>query len=355
MRRATRLSRVLFLMGTLLWMVLPVGALVALSASDGDTEPVRRAGWATVGRPTRDRTEPVTIRPELGPPASLFAPATLTGTVQQVELRPGEAVATGDRLLLVDNVWRVAAVEGPFPRALRLDDVGPDVAALNRLLVVLGVPAGDGDRFTRRTGRGVEALGALLGAGRATELDPAWLIHIPAEGVVPGEVLVQVGGPAPAGEPVAELARAVQSATIIPGVEGGEASERPGTLPPGAVVRVNGVDVGTIPPDPGPIAEITDPGLLAGLAPFVEPDTETLSGVVVTPVPEGTRQVPAAAVYADARAATCAIWRTGPGRPARRVAVTVVDTSAGVAQVVGLPDVAAEVRLDPPAPSRLRC
>ena len=355
MRRASRLSRVVFWVGTFLWLVLPLAALVVLGTSDEDTEAPRRATWATVGRTTRDRTEPVTIRPTLGPLVSLFASAALTGTVQQVDLRPGKAVATGDRVLLVDNVWRLATAEGPFPRVLRIDDVGPDVGALNRLLVKLGLVAGDADRFTLRTARGVEALAAILGAGRVAELDPAWLIHLPAEGAVAAEVLVQVGGPVSASEPVAELVRSLESVTITPGEEGQEAAALPGSLPAGAVLRVNGVELGTLPPDLAAATAITEPALLAGLAALVEADTETLAGVVVTPAPEGARQVPAAAVYADARGATCAIWRTGPDGPRRRAAVTVVDTTSGVAQVEGLPDTAAQVQLGPPARSRLPC
>lgn len=349
--------RVAWWLGTIAWVVLPVGALIAVSGDDHGTSPAPpHSTWASVGHSTQPSSAPVTMRFRRDAPLDLLAPGMLTGTIQRVEIQPGRSLATGDRVLLVDNVWRVATTLGPFPRPLKLDDAGLDVHDLNDLLRVLSLPSGGTDRYTVATARGVAALAESLGAGRNPQFDPAWTILLPGGVTAISEVHVHPGQSVPSGESIASFGQRLTAVDLgSPDATQGGIATSASRLPKGTQLIVGGTPIGTLPEATTLPTTVTQPEVLVALRLLVpQEDDGTLDGILVSPAPAGSVQVPAAAVYADPNASTCVVWRAADDRP-HRAEVHVEDELAEVAQVTGLPDEAVAVQVDPPRGRRRPC
>lgn len=145
-----------------------------------------------------------------------FSPSW-SGTVTSVAVQPsGIPVRSGDNLVQVDGVWRVAALTlTPFYRPLEPGSRGSDVAALNAFLRDLGFKAGDGETWSRSTTQGVAQLAERVGAGRASGFDPGWVVWIPSQEFIVASVEAETGAPAPSnGEPILLSAPVASNASI---------------------------------------------------------------------------------------------------------------------------------------------
>lgn len=168
----------------------------------------------------RDGRTNVVAKLEIGDGPALIAPEW-SGVVTSVEVSSGDAIATGDPLLSVDRVTRVAvASDMPFHRELGNGSRGRDVEALERLLVALGLFDEEPDEiFTRTTAMAVRAFESTLGVDPPTGVfSPSLVMWMPTEPLVVGEVLVSVGSPVPgAGSAIVRAVPRVISAELVTG------------------------------------------------------------------------------------------------------------------------------------------
>jgi peptidoglycan hydrolase-like protein with peptidoglycan-binding domain len=202
----------------------PAVGLWALAWRVDDTPLELRFGpepvFAEATRRIRDGRMNVVAEVEIKSGPVLVAPEW-AGVVTSVEISQGDVLTTGDAVLTVDRVTRLAmASDMPFHRELAVGSRGGDVEALERLLVTLGLFGEEPDgMFTRSTAAAVTALEAMAGAPRPTGVfSPSLLIWLPSEPLVVSEVLVAVGSPAPgAGSVIASTEPKVGSVRLLRG------------------------------------------------------------------------------------------------------------------------------------------
>lgn len=324
------------------------GLLVAedrLAGVTVDPEPV--VVPADTVRLTDESSALLTLRWE--PTSPLLAPGW-TGLVTDVHMEPGDQLATGDPVVSVDGVVRVAAAsEQPLHRRLALGDSGPDVVVLHGLLIELGhlaEPPASPENYSAATSAAVRALEGALGVPHPSGVfDPAWLVWLPAEPWPVVGVAIEAGRPAPqAGEAVATSPETLVGASLT------TAEAAPIDLDPEAAWVV-GVGGEALPVDPASSALDGDAlGVLAGLIPA---GTETATGQVRRRDPREVVVVPSSAVVTGEDGRLC-VWVPGESALAA-VEVEIVGSRAGASHLAptALSDVLAnpaEVLAEPACP-----
>lgn len=221
--------------------------------------------------------------------------------------------------------------------------------------------------------------------------DPAWLLYLPHEDAVVAALVLRVGAPAPAPgmaiigfEPQISSVTLIDAETSAPAV--GEpappapsptapeiSSETPGTsdggapldsAPPpppaisgdpltdvgdGAHLSASGRDLGPVDADGGLPDETRSAVIeLAG------PDP-TVSLRLVEPAPAGARMIAASALFNGPTGTLCVATRTRPQETPDVHPVLPVRTDLDGTLVVGAPDGAFEVQVNPPLETRKRC
>lgn len=240
------------------WIAVPVLLAVALTARSERSvqSPPVTSAWVPAGDVLGELDRKVVAVGTLGAAPPLLAPAW-TGLVEQVDLRPGQPLRSGEVVAIVSGIPRMAVhTSRPFHRTLTYDDRGTDVAELNTWLRARGLEASEGDRFGGATRRGVRALRRELGVPEpeaepapptggdsptpggadappdetasppppssapapdiAGSFDPGWIVYLPRPEVTVGATQLQVGAPVvPAGSVVAEIEADVASVRLV--------------------------------------------------------------------------------------------------------------------------------------------
>jgi hypothetical protein len=270
--------------------------------------------------------------------APVVAPAW-SGTVRQVLVGPGAVVRSGDEVVLIDAVVRLAwHSSAPFFRTLRAGSAGDDVAALNQMLAGLDLEHGDGDRFAEATRRGVDTLALRLGADQTGVFFPDWVVYLPTDEVHVATVETAVGPPAPGqGSPVLTLVPTAATARLD-----ALAAEQQ-FADPGATAEAapgESLVVGGTPIELAEDGRTLSPRGLAAVSGLVDPGTETVTGSLVRQVAVDSVEIPAAAVHTDASGVSCVAVRTtdstgGRESTTRTVSVVVLAGTAGRVVVSG--------------------
>jgi hypothetical protein len=333
MRRVRRLPA---LLAGLLWVVVPVVAavLLLLQADEITRASTDESTWVPVGPAVTTVDTQVTLALTWAGQSPLVAPAW-SGLVERVDAVPGSVLGSGDVVARVGGVDRLLVSSTvPFGRPLQLDDVGPDVEALNEVLGTLGYPSGRGDVFRAATQTGVHDLGERLGLDTVI-FDPGWFVYSPSPTVTVATVDLVLAAPAPPpGTPIATPRPVLLQAASTGG-------------PPGAGIVVLGdQEVASIGAD-GTID-------LTALAAVVDPSAASVDVVVRQALPGGARQVPADSVVTATDGGTCVLGRSGPGGEIEPQSVTVVGSRLGVTTVTGLGEIV-DVLVDPGAEQRSTC
>ncbi len=255
------------------------------------------------------------------------------GTVTSLEVKPGDSLAFGRRLLGVGGIARLAIASAhPFHRSLRWGDSGADVAQLHAVLARLGYMGEprDPEVFELATRQAVVALEADLGAPNPQGIfDPAWFVWLPAEPFVVGELTLEVGAPAPA--PGMAFARESARLTRLVLASGNQAEQL--VLDPAVSwVLVQGGQRFAVDARALQVAETALPELQKLLKPL-----ETrFNGTVQRAAPLNTLAIPSTAVSVGARGNLCAWLEDGAGGY-RAQPVKVVGARSGVTNIsVGL-------------------
>lgn len=178
-----------------------VGAVITLrdTIQDPSERPPASPLYAATKSTTTQDAQPALVTFQYGQPTRLRS--TFSGLVTAVPLRVGDEIASGDKVVAVDGVWRFAyrALEPPY-RNLRIGDVGPDVAFLIAFLSEMGYDVQNSDEF------GSDVRAALRAFQKDSGMSPSdgtfrrdrfvWLpgqvIAVGDASVVPGDT-VQIG------------------------------------------------------------------------------------------------------------------------------------------------------------------
>lgn len=138
------------------WVAVPLllaGLVTARSQRSVRTESPA-AVWIPASPVETETSRTVVARIDRDEPAPLLAPAW-TGLVEEVNVHVGDPIRSGDPVVVVDGIARIAVrTDRPFARRLTPGDRGVDVDQLNRWLTSIGHEAGDDDRFGSATRRG---------------------------------------------------------------------------------------------------------------------------------------------------------------------------------------------------------
>lgn len=291
---------------------------------------------------------PVTVELRWGEPPPLLAPSWI-GTVTRVDMRPGERVRTGEVLLTVDAVARVAAhTPVPFWRPLASSDVGPDVAALQKLLGRLGFFQGAVDgRFGQELEGAVKAWAETLGVARPTgTFDPGWVVWLPRPSFLLVSIDVSVGAPAPPqGSVIATGPLPLTEATLrTPDGSPIEVDDQ-------WVLEVQGVEFQLT--RRGGVRQLG----LKRLAETAEAGTESVAGMIRPKHPRPVIEVPATAVMSNKDGDICVWVQKSNSFESRPVTlgggrVSLVEVEGGLAQGEQVLVNPAEILEDPACPLR---
>lgn len=301
------------LVAAVLVVAVPAGLLVWLRSETSERlsglepEPVPVV-VAVESREVSDRRA-VTVVPVWGEAPVVVAPGWF-GTVTSVAVEAGRVVSSGDEVVGIDGVARVAlTTPEPFWRRLGRRDVGRDVAMLEAWLVEAGFFEGEVDGlFGRDLTRAVKAWSETLGVVKPDGVfDPGWVVWLPEDGFVVAETPLRVGAPAPgAGSPV------LVGATPLVEVSLRDQEDRRFAEEGEWVLEVGDVEVAVVD------AAVTDEGLET-LGSVLDPAQEFVSGRIRRAEPLAVLEIPATAVVADAEGATCVFVPDGDGFVARGV------------------------------------
>ena len=321
-------------LGIVAWIGAPLILITCLSwvAANLSISGGARPAWVRADSAGNEVTRQVQIAVTWSDPAPVVAPGW-SGTVSEVDIANGSTVASGDVVLRIDAIARIAFhSRQPFYRDLRQNDSGDDVTALNELLASRALPNDPGPRFTRNTLKGVSQLGAGLGAGRSqTVFASSWIVYLPADKLTVGKVTTIVGAPAPgAGSPLFMTAPMAASGRLLStdtlgGDDGASTAVRPDEVLSFGGKRISVNEDGRT---------LSSEGLdvLSGLS---DSDQKTVAGTLTRHLPDGAVRVPAAAVHTDAAGNDCVAVRVG-GNVQHVVQVSVLGGSDGQTLISGL-------------------
>lgn len=190
-------------MATIILVLAPIVFLgwLRLRAEDrlSEISPPTVAVVAEVQEVIVDDLEAVNLVLSWSSAPELIAPAW-QGTVTTLSVSPGDVLVTGDSIIGVNGVNRIAAAtENPFWRPLSRDNRGPDVEQLEELLLSLGHYGGTADgRYDAALAISVDALAKTLGVLQPdSTFDPSWIIWLPSDPFPVATVEAGVGRPAP--------------------------------------------------------------------------------------------------------------------------------------------------------------
>lgn len=281
--------------GLLVWMRL--GSEDRLSGLEPDPVPIL---VSVESREVTDQTA-VTVGSEWGDPVAVVAPPW-SGTVTQVRVAPGDEIDSGDVVVRIDGVDRVAvATRDPFFRPLRLRDVGDDVGMLQQWLTDVGLFLGDVDGvFGSDLVNAVKALAESLGVVRPDgSFDPGWVVWLPGEPFEVASVGLSRGAPVPGGG-VDVLVGPVPLVSVAITDQDGRPFGAEGVW----VLEVGDVEVLVV--DGG-----IDADGLSVLAGVLDPQEPAAAGRIRRQVPVETLEVPATAVVSNAEGNLCVFTPDG--------------------------------------------
>lgn len=289
----------LLLLAVVLLAVLPAGLLawMRLRTEDrlAELSPPPVPVVVTVEKVVQDDRRGVNVSFTWGEGEEVTAPAW-SGTVTAVAVEAGDAVSSGDVVVTVDGVDRMAAAtEVPPWRSLRRGDRGEDVAALQGFLTRLGLYQGEPDGiYGPAVAAAVDRLGQSLGVDRPQgNFEVAWLVWLPYQPFLVERVEARVSRPVPSpGDPLL-LAPAVLESVSISDSEG-----RTLELEGDWILEVAGADHALRD------GELVEPSRLAA---SVAADTDILSGRVRLAHPITAVELPAAAIASNPAGSLC-VW-----------------------------------------------
>lgn len=322
------------------WILAPViGVGMLYQYLSAKTVVAAQEVWAPALSAEETRAQAVGLALEWSDGAELPAPAW-SGTVVRVYVQPGGVLKSGDAVVDVDGVKRIAAfMNVPLYRSLGPGSTGEDVKALLDFLRSQGIDVPDSDRLNWDTWLQVCSFAKSIGVDTTQGLqsfDPGWLIFIPAAQLTVREVHVKTGRPAPAsGEPVATATDQLVSAHIVTPEAIAEVTEDSPvtpeaiassavTVPEDAVVLVGQNELAV---DEARTA--IAPTALSQIAAAVTQGSLTTTARVVTPQPVAI-VVPAAAVLSGTDG-TCVVVRDGEKR--RVVAAKTIESVDGTSLI----------------------
>jgi hypothetical protein len=333
--------------------VAPLGAVWWLINTD---DPLNQA--ANVVTPVYGRALPETLSGateavvslQWGKGKQILAP-NWEGTVTDVLVKPGDVLKSGQAVLAINGVTRIAfASVRPFWRSLVPQDSGADVAMLNQVLSELGLSATNGNTWTAATTQGVKDLQTqylqVAATSTVESFDPAWIIWLPKEKLRLGSIAATVGSPAPAAGEVVLTGRQRLVRTTIQDLEGQPLAlnnEQPWVFETTEFGNRLNIEEG----------QLSDASV-AELRQQAQPGSESLSGTLRYKTPRQVASVPTTAVL-NQGSQTC-IWVASDTQSTSHLTalpVTVVSGSATATFLEPLANPDAKILVNPAAVAEL--
>lgn len=352
--RARRVRDLMFWVAAVAWLLAPVVVVGLLYQHLASRELVpKREVWAAA-EPGRDvHSEAVGLALKWSEGRDIVAPAW-SGIITQVAVEAGSTLASGEPVLDIDGITRIAAhMAVPLHRPLDLGARGDDVRSLLEFLRSIGATESEGEFMSWQAWMDVRDFVGTLGGVADDEIvvfDPGLLVYISDREVRIDEVQVSAGEPAPsAGSALMSVRGELESAVLVdPDVVAHVSAEDPTVvekaqssgmaIPEDAMLQVGREELALVETRDAVLE--TDLQRLAGVVAYRAPG---VTGRASVPQPSGM-SVPAAAVLASMEGQCLIIRREGS-----RVSVPVetVQSTDGSSVVAG--DVAAgdEVLVNP--------
>jgi hypothetical protein len=344
---------------TSLWVLAPLALLVVgylVSVKVPLTDSVDT--WVSAETAPGTVSRPVEIALAWEPQASLRAP-NWSGTVQKVYIESGSIIRSGDKVLRIGGVDRLAVASAePFWRPITQGMVGSDVDQLNEVLGGLGLTHGTGSTADSFTAQGIFELAKKLGAAESRTFEPTWVLYLGTPSLTVADIKVDTAGPAPAsGAEVATGSMALMTATVVekgsirqdshsgtsesatdPGPVSGTSetsgiadgsgqgsSGTPVVVTGGAKLLSAGV-VLNVSMDEKTNHSVIDAAGLEVLKKQAQPGAVSVAATIESPTTEGAVEVPGSALWSDGNGLRCIALK----QPEGNAATVQVELLAGI-------------------------
>jgi hypothetical protein len=264
------------------------------------------------------------------------------GIVTALDTRTGKVITTGDPVISVNGITRIAlySVE-PFYAPIGPGSVGPDVVYLRKALAPLGLgDVGSGDVFDAPLEAVVTKLAQRLDPGvpitSPVTFDPNWVVFMPTQSLTVAHVVATVGLSAPSpGSYVIQAATTLEPFRL-------DVSSPPASASGYELLTSGGVSV--------PVAagfQVTAPQSLAKVATAVGVNATSLTGTLRLMKPIVLPTVPNTAVVTGQTGVNCVFTPRG-GHFVAHIVHT-VGGLPGETEVTGLPPSISKVLVNPAA------
>lgn len=351
-----------------LWVLTPLVLLVIgylVSVRIPMSEAVRT--WAAAEEAPKTLSMPVEIALTWRPQAALRAPVW-DGTVQKVYVQPGGTLRSGDKVVRVNGIDRLAVFSAePFWRPITQGSQGSDVQQLNDVLGGLGLAHGNGTTADGLTAQGISELAVTLGAGEARTFEPGWVLFLSAPSLKVADVKIEAASAVPpAGSEVVAASSALMAATVIekgslerssqpgagqePATPGATAENGPGATgevgsggaaPSGTAVLVPtqaelvsaGISL-KVTSDRKTGRSTVDPAGLEVLKKQAQTGAESLAATIDAPSSAGSVDVPGSALWTDRSGSRCVAVKQTDGS-AKPISVQLLAGIGGRAVITG--------------------
>ncbi len=277
-------------------------------------------------------SEPVEVRLTWDAGEELLSPPW-SGTVTRIYAQPGQTLTTGSGIAAINGVGVIAAHSpDPFHRPIARNATGPDVAALNDILVQLGLLTADpppAETATLATVTAIRALESILGVENPTGVFlPAYFVWLPNPTFELLELHLTRGTAAPSpGSTLAISAASLTNAAVSPIQAGGIPGQGGGRLELHPEVEwVLDFSGQEFPVDP--LTSAIAPEALATLAELFPDQRTDFRATVRRAEPLDTAAIPSSAVMSNSAGRLC-VW-VPAGQEFTAVPVEVVGSRLGV-------------------------
>lgn len=310
-------------------LLLIAGGLVLLDRFDeGNLAAENEGFWIPVEEEALDSSQLISLALTWSEGREIVAPRW-AGLVTDVAVHPGDELRSGDRVIQIDGVWRVAAVSGtPLYASVGYESSAAEKATAVEILRTLGYS--NVDTWNWNAIEAVRDLADRLGvpgAANALELDPAWIVWLPTEPSVVGEVIATPGRPAPQeGEAVLALQSELTSVELEANPAGGQPPDFDDAVMWELHLNDTVVD--------SPVFPLVDPAQLAELTvSFGQERPETAKGTMSRSGASMGWVVPASSVLVDSNGLMCVIIANEEGDPSALAVQTIPGAGAGTAWI----------------------
>lgn len=344
--------------GAVLWISLPLAIFGLLTERSGAIELAPVANVWVSPEPNSDSTATLVGLALTWEAASPLVAPAWSGLVQKIEVAPGSVLKSGDPVVVIDGVTRIAFHSNvPFSQRLRLGSKGPEVVQLRQFLQSRGLASSASSTYDKALAALVARYAVEIGAqatATAAEFDPGWIVFLPVDQIIVDSLKFTLAAPASApGEQIVTAAPELTTATLVQqdAIDRILQSENKAKISSDDVLTATGIQSVNVGDAKLKLSAKRNSIAVESLPALRDQVTQNAPGLrasLETPSDPTAFLVPSSAVYTSEKGDLCLNSRTSGGHIGSQK-VTVLTQQNGQAVVKALLGLKSQVQVSPPS------